>query len=64
MPTHCGEESMSDFSTKIFVCTSWHQEAFSTPCRMINGGSFRYKFKVDDTLDVKKADQFCFDLGL
>jgi hypothetical protein len=27
-------------------------------------GPFGYKFKVDDTPDVEKADQHYFDLGL
>jgi hypothetical protein len=31
---------------------------------LINSGPFGYKFKVDDTSDVEKADQHCFDLGL
>jgi hypothetical protein len=30
----------------------------------INIGSFEYKFKVDDTPDVEKAEQHFFDLGL
>jgi hypothetical protein len=28
---------------------------------LINSGSFGYEFKVDDTPDVEKADQHCFD---
>jgi hypothetical protein len=32
--------------------------------RLINCGHLGYKFNVDDTPDVEKADQRCFDLAL
>jgi hypothetical protein len=31
---------------------------------VINSGPFGYRFKLDDTPNVKKADQHCFNLGL
>jgi hypothetical protein len=31
---------------------------------LINSGPFGHKFEVDDTPDVEKADQHCFDIAL
>jgi hypothetical protein len=37
MPAHCrGEESMNDLSTTLLVCTSRHQQEFSTPPRRMS----------------------------
>jgi hypothetical protein len=59
--TCCGKESMSDLSKTFLTCTSWYQQAFSTPPQiMSNSGPFRYKFKVDDINDVEKEDQHFF----
>jgi hypothetical protein len=57
---------MSDIATVLLACASRHQYAFSNLHLgyLINSGPFGYKFKVDDTPDVKKGDQHCFDLGL
>jgi hypothetical protein len=64
---HChGEESMRDLFTTLLTCTHGINKPFQhihIEC-VINSGSFGYKFEVDDTPDVKKADQRYFDLGL
>jgi hypothetical protein len=66
-PAHCrGEESMSDLSQLSSLAPHGINKPFlhlHVEC-LINSGSFGYKFKVDDTSDVKKANQHCLDLEL
>jgi hypothetical protein len=65
VPACCCEELMSNLSTALLTCASQPNKPFQhqVECQ-INNGRFKYKFEVDDTSDVEKADQQCFDLGL
>jgi hypothetical protein len=66
VPARCrGEESMSNLSTTPTLAPRGINKPFQHLHveYLINSGPFGYKFKENNTPDVEKAAQHCFDLG-
>jgi hypothetical protein len=62
----CGEESMAITLQLSLLVPYGMNKAFQhlhVEC-LINGDPLGYQFKMDDTPDVEKVDQHCFELGL